>query len=85
MSKKTCETCSVKLMDEQAFHAHLQSQKHLKRVQLAPKDLEDRSIFVSPLPQSVTATSIMEFFSKYGEIQNYRYRERYVVIEFKNK
>ncbi|XP_044011521.1 speckle targeted PIP5K1A-regulated poly(A) polymerase-like [Aphidius gifuensis] len=87
MSNKTCTICSIEFVDEYSYHGHLQGQKHLKRAEFInnKKDLEDRSIFVSPLPKTANLKIITEFFSKYGDIQNCRFGGKYAMIEFKNK
>lgn len=87
MSKDKCELCCIEFKNDYSLQGHLQGKKHLKRAQFieSKKDLEERSIFVSSLPSTLSQIQIIDFFTNYGKILHHRFGNRHVIIEFEDK
>ncbi|KAK2588356.1 hypothetical protein KPH14_004371 [Odynerus spinipes] len=85
--EKYCEVCSLELHDEYAYKTHLTGKKHLKNVQ--HKEFEKRilelSIFVFPIPRSVTPQELIQFFLQFGSIQTYKFGANHLIIEFTSR
>ncbi|XP_008211725.2 speckle targeted PIP5K1A-regulated poly(A) polymerase [Nasonia vitripennis] len=82
-----CDFCKITLQDDYAFQGHILGKKHLKNEEYVKnnRSLAKRSIFVSRIPANVPSKTILNYFSKYGNIANFSFKKNYLILEFENE